>query len=121
MMLVVGLCLHAFRFYVDASTSQLFITGLGFILGSALYGPIAIFGVMASEAAPSHLSGTSHAIVALAANGNSIDFYTNQMILNMFCIQQLVPSFLVSHSVCWHSSTVGRQSFSFSKWSPPPP
>ena len=70
MMFVVGLSLHAFRFYVHENTSQLFITGLGFILGCALYGPIAIFGVMASEAAPSHLSGTSHAIVALAANGN---------------------------------------------------
>ena len=72
MMLVVSLCLHGFRFHVDASTSQLFITSLGFLLGCALYGPIAIFGVMASTAAPTHLSGTSHAIVALAANGNCV-------------------------------------------------
>lgn len=72
MMLVVSLCLHGFRFHVDASTSQLFITSLGFLLGCALYGPIAIFGVMASTAAPTHLSGTSHAIVALAANVGAI-------------------------------------------------
>lgn len=75
MVLVTSLCLHGFRFHVDASTSQLFITTLGFILGCALYGPIAIFGVMASTAAPTHLSGTSHAIVALAANGNVAPTY----------------------------------------------
>lgn len=69
MMLIVALCLHTLRFHVHEMTSHLFITGLGFMLGCALYGPIAIFGVMASESAPSHLSGTSHAIVALAANG----------------------------------------------------
>ena len=71
MMLMVALSLHLFQFYVHESTSHLFITSLGFILGCSLYGPIAIFGVMASEAAPPHLSGTSHAIVALAANGNT--------------------------------------------------
>ncbi|KAJ6223541.1 hypothetical protein RDWZM_002086 [Blomia tropicalis] len=72
MMLIVALCLHTLRFHVHEMTSHLFITGLGFMLGCALYGPIAIFGVMASESAPSHLSGTSHAIVALAANVGAI-------------------------------------------------
>lgn len=73
MMVVVSLCLHAFVFHIHEESSQLFITGLGALLGCVLYGPIAIFGVMASEAAPAHLSGTSHAICALAANGQCWD------------------------------------------------
>lgn len=81
MMFMVALCMHGLRFYVHESTSQLFITGLGFVLGCALYGPIAIFGVMASEAAPSHLSGTSHAIVALAANGNLTSLNDNDRLI----------------------------------------
>lgn len=69
MMVCVSLSLHAFCFHITESTSNIFITLLGAITGCSLYGPIAIFGVMASESAPAHLSGTSHAIVALAANG----------------------------------------------------
>ncbi|CAG2178541.1 unnamed protein product, partial [Oppiella nova] len=72
MMTVVGLCLHCFHFHITESSSQLMITTLGFILGACLYGPIAIFGVVATESAPAHLSGTSHAIVALAANFGAI-------------------------------------------------
>lgn len=71
MMVGVALCLHFFRFYVTESTSQVTIATLGLIIGACLYGPIAIFGVVASESAPPHLSGTSHAVVALAANGMS--------------------------------------------------
>jgi OPA family glycerol-6-phosphate transporter-like MFS transporter 4 len=74
MMTGVGLCLHCFHFHVNESSSQLMITTIGFILGVCLYGPIAIFGVVATESAPQHLSGTSHAIVALAANGMITDF-----------------------------------------------
>lgn len=33
-----------------------------------MYGPIAMYGVMAMESAPPHLSGTSHAFVGLMAN-----------------------------------------------------
>ena len=47
---------------------QLWIIIIGFIIGFGLYGPIALYGVMAVEAAPTHLSGTSHAIVCLFAN-----------------------------------------------------
>ena len=69
MLVGVGVCLHFFHFYITESTSQLTIATLGFTIGACLYGPINIFGVVASESAPPHLSGTSHAIVALAANG----------------------------------------------------
>lgn len=44
----------------------IFVTG--FLMGFGLYGPISLYGVMAIEAAPTHLSGTSNAIVAFWAN-----------------------------------------------------
>ena len=47
----------------------MFLTSIGFGLGACLFACIAIFGIVASESYPSHLSGTAHAIVALAANG----------------------------------------------------
>lgn len=67
-MIAVAVNLHLLYFAVDASSSRLWITTVGFLLGASLYGPIAIFGVVATEAAPVALSGTAHAIVALAAN-----------------------------------------------------
>lgn len=48
---------------------QLWILILGAIFGFCSYGPIALFGVIANESAPTNLCGTSHAIVALMANG----------------------------------------------------
>lgn len=39
-----------------------------FLLGACLFGPIQLYGVIATESAPPHLSGTSHAIVAACAN-----------------------------------------------------
>ncbi|XP_027204949.2 glucose-6-phosphate exchanger SLC37A4-like [Dermatophagoides pteronyssinus] len=72
MMTLSTFALHSFCFYVDSFTSHLFIAILGFILGIALYGPIIIFGMVATEAVPKSLSGTSHAIVALAANVGAI-------------------------------------------------
>ena len=41
---------------------------VGFLMGFGIYGPVSLYGVMAIEAAPTHLSGTSHAIVSLASN-----------------------------------------------------
>lgn len=38
------------------------------MFGFSSYGPIALFGVIASESAPSNFCGTSHAVVALMAN-----------------------------------------------------
>ena len=67
-MIGVAVCLHLLYFTVDSNSSHLWITCVGFMLGASLYGPIAIFGVVATEAAPVALSGTAHAIVALAAN-----------------------------------------------------
>lgn len=50
---------------------QLWILTLGAVFGFSSYGPIALFGVIANESAPANLCGTSHAIVALMANGES--------------------------------------------------
>lgn len=54
---------------------QIFLTLIGFGLGACLYACIAIFGIVASESYPAHLSGTAHAFVALAANGNHNNSY----------------------------------------------
>lgn len=48
------------------------------MFGFSSYGPIALFGVIANESAPANYCGSSHAIVALMANGKSpilVPFY----------------------------------------------
>ncbi|XP_062894789.1 glucose-6-phosphate exchanger SLC37A4a isoform X1 [Mobula hypostoma] len=52
----------------NLTEDELWILTLGAMFGFCSYGPIALFGVIANESAPSNLSGTSHAIVALMAN-----------------------------------------------------
>ena len=47
---------------------QMYIMMVGAGLGATLYGCISLYGIMSMEAAPSHLAGTSHAIVCLFAN-----------------------------------------------------
>ncbi|KAM5131812.1 glucose-6-phosphate exchanger SLC37A4 isoform 1-T1 [Mantella aurantiaca] len=47
---------------------EVWILILGAVFGFCSYGPIALFGVIANESAPSNFCGTSHAIVALSAN-----------------------------------------------------
>ena len=56
------------RFFL-CFTNKLVLSCVGFGLGACLFACIAIFGIVASESYPAHLSGTAHAIVALAANG----------------------------------------------------
>ncbi|XP_064602911.1 glucose-6-phosphate exchanger SLC37A4-like [Liolophura sinensis] len=53
---------------VTETTSQLVISGVGFCLGFSLYGSIALYGVMAVESAPLHVSGSAYSIVAASAN-----------------------------------------------------
>lgn len=62
--------LHMTVYYVHDNSSQFLIWTLGLLLGAAVYCPINSYGVVVIEASPSHLSGTAHAIVAFAANGN---------------------------------------------------
>ena len=45
-------------------------------MGASIFGPICIFGIVASESFPSHLSGTGHAIAALSANGKHFLYYS---------------------------------------------
>ncbi|KAG8192194.1 hypothetical protein JTE90_009957 [Oedothorax gibbosus] len=65
-------CLHLLQFSVTPESSKLWISTIGFLMGAGFYGPIAIYGVVANESAPDNLSGTSHAVVALAANVGAI-------------------------------------------------
>ncbi|XP_043532568.1 glucose-6-phosphate exchanger SLC37A4-like isoform X2 [Chiloscyllium plagiosum] len=68
MMAGMAISMYLFRVTVTAESTKLWILSLGAIFGFCSYGPIALFGVIANESAPSNLSGTSHAIVALMAN-----------------------------------------------------
>ncbi|XP_048417895.1 glucose-6-phosphate exchanger SLC37A4-like isoform X1 [Stegostoma tigrinum] len=68
MMAGMAISMYLFRVTVTAESTQLWILSLGATFGFCSYGPIALFGVIANESAPSNLSGTSHAIVALMAN-----------------------------------------------------
>ncbi|KAI2656050.1 Glucose-6-phosphate exchanger SLC37A4 [Labeo rohita] len=65
-----GMCvsMYLFRTTVTAHSSNVWILLLGAVFGFSSYGPIALFGVLANESAPSNYCGTSHAIVALMAN-----------------------------------------------------
>ncbi|XP_003229986.2 glucose-6-phosphate exchanger SLC37A4 isoform X1 [Anolis carolinensis] len=60
--------LHPLANLVGLTEHEVWILLLGAVFGFCSYGPIALFGVIANESAPSNLCGTSHAIVALMAN-----------------------------------------------------
>lgn len=70
--IVTGACLHILYCYVHKDTSVIFINQLGMLIGASVYGQIAIFGVVATQSVISEMSGTAHAIAALAANVGSI-------------------------------------------------
>uniref|UniRef100_A0A3B3B6A9 Glucose-6-phosphate exchanger SLC37A4-like n=1 Tax=Oryzias melastigma TaxID=30732 RepID=A0A3B3B6A9_ORYME len=62
------LSMHLFRVTITPEIPEIWILFLGAVFGFSSYGPIALFGVIASECAPSNFCGTSHAVVALMAN-----------------------------------------------------
>ncbi|XP_066565348.1 glucose-6-phosphate exchanger SLC37A4 isoform X1 [Amia ocellicauda] len=62
------LALHPVSLLTGLSEQEVWILTLGALFGFSSYGPIALFGVIANESAPSNYCGTSHAIVALMAN-----------------------------------------------------
>ncbi|KAK1800736.1 hypothetical protein P4O66_005934, partial [Electrophorus voltai] len=62
------IALHPVSVLTGVSEKQIWILALGALFGFSSYGPIALFGVIANETAPSNYCGTSHAIVALMAN-----------------------------------------------------
>ncbi|KAF5900579.1 glucose-6-phosphate exchanger SLC37A4, partial [Clarias magur] len=68
MMAAMYVSMYLFRTTVTQESSNVWILSLGAVFGFSSYGPIALFGVIANESAPSNYCGTSHAIVALMAN-----------------------------------------------------
>ncbi|XP_010864365.2 glucose-6-phosphate exchanger SLC37A4-like [Esox lucius] len=60
--------LHPLSVLIGLSEKEIWILSLGAMFGFSSYGPIALFGVIANESAPSNYCGSSHAIVALMAN-----------------------------------------------------
>lgn len=69
---ITWISLYLFYFHVDESSSTIFINQLGILIGGSVYGQIALFGVVATQSVSSDMSGTAHAIAALAANIGSI-------------------------------------------------
>lgn len=61
-------CVYLLHTAVTSTTSLWLISALIFGIGFSLYTAINLYGVLAVENGPPGLSGTSHAIVALAAN-----------------------------------------------------
>eukprot|EP00066_Takifugu_rubripes_P026461 XP_011615727.1 PREDICTED: glucose-6-phosphate translocase-like [Takifugu rubripes] len=60
--------IHPISILLGVSEKEIWILLLGAMFGFSSYGPISLFGVIASESAPSNFCGTSHAVVALMAN-----------------------------------------------------
>uniref|UniRef100_A0A3Q2UFY5 Glucose-6-phosphate exchanger SLC37A4-like n=1 Tax=Fundulus heteroclitus TaxID=8078 RepID=A0A3Q2UFY5_FUNHE len=60
--------MYLFRVTITPEIPKIWILFLGAMFGFSSYGPIALYGVIASESAPSNFCGTSHAVVALMAN-----------------------------------------------------
>ncbi|XP_029965009.1 glucose-6-phosphate exchanger SLC37A4a [Salarias fasciatus] len=60
--------MYLFRVTVTPDSPKVWILALGAVFGFSSYGPIALFGVIANESAPSNYCGTSHAIAGLMAN-----------------------------------------------------
>ncbi|KAJ4930191.1 hypothetical protein JOQ06_019197 [Pogonophryne albipinna] len=60
--------IHPVSVLIGVSEKEIWILFLGAMFGFSSYGPIALFGVIASECAPPNFCGTSHAVVALMAN-----------------------------------------------------
>lgn len=111
--------------------AQIWIPLLGAVFGFSSYGPIALFGVIASESAPSNFCGTSHAVVALMANGRSLrntcqclyktKFWVIHLTKRGCLFFQLELSWLVFPSAPLPNNTVGtwRSGSLKSSWPPP--
>ena len=72
-----------------------------FLLGAMLFGPIQLYGVIATESAPPHLTGTSHAIVAAWANCKffnlfSINFKRTLILILIFFLNSGCNTFWLS-------------------------
>uniref|UniRef100_A0A8C5EV14 Solute carrier family 37 member 4b n=1 Tax=Gouania willdenowi TaxID=441366 RepID=A0A8C5EV14_GOUWI len=67
--MMAGMCVSMYLFRVTVTPEiPIWILFLGAMFGFSTYGPISLFGVIASESAPSNYCGTSHAVVAVMAN-----------------------------------------------------
>lgn len=70
--IIICLISQASLILIPQDQAQGWITVVGFALGVGIYGPCSLYGVMAIEAAPTHLAGAAHATVALAANVGAV-------------------------------------------------
>ncbi|XP_054707388.1 glucose-6-phosphate exchanger SLC37A4-like [Uloborus diversus] len=107
---------HLFVFHLSTTSSTMWLSMVGTLMGLCYYGLIAIFGISSSESAPSYLSGTSNAIASLAANVGAtisglpfsyiakiysweavfmlLELATFSVLVIMYCFRNLNPKFL---------------------------
>lgn len=64
--------LFSFIFYINKDSYQIWIIIVGCGLGFCLYGPLAVFGVVAMESVPQYLCGTAHSVVSVFANVGAV-------------------------------------------------
>ncbi|OUC42643.1 transporter, major facilitator family protein [Trichinella nativa] len=89
-----------------------FSTGMlvfsGFILGACLYGNVNVFGLVAAEMVPLHLSGLSHSLVSLAGTGAVLSGYPNSLVASRFGWSAVLLIQEVSSVVCVLTMLAGR-------------
>ena len=81
------------------------------MFGFSSYGPISLFGVIASESAPSNFCGTSHAVVALMANGKLHVLHDQQKHGSVTVVLQCWLIHVAKHTLlCYSGGFYGRSS-----------
>ncbi|XP_003379789.1 putative RUN and FYVE domain-containing protein 2 [Trichinella spiralis] len=88
------------------------VTGMlvfsGFILGACLYGNVNVFGLVAAEMVPLHLSGLSHSLVSLAGTGAVLSGYPNSLVASRFGWSAVLLIQEASSVVCVLTMLAGR-------------
>ncbi|KRX56992.1 Glucose-6-phosphate translocase, partial [Trichinella sp. T9] len=90
-----------------------FSTGMlvfsGFILGACLYGNVNVFGLVAAEMVPLHLSGLSHSLVSLAGSAGAVlSGYPNSLVASRFGWSAVLLIQEASSVVCVLTMLAGR-------------
>lgn len=70
--IITGIAFYVLTRHTGPDTSFMFMQYIAMALGTTIFGQIALFGIAATETVASEISGTSHAIAALAANVGSV-------------------------------------------------
>ncbi len=72
LVILTTILLHLMLATFSSASSDIYIMSIGAGLGATMYGCMALYDIMAQEAAPSDLAGTCHACTGLAGNIGSL-------------------------------------------------